>query len=749
MSASTTSSFDRLEEYFQQLHRFGVRLSEQALRFQQQVRQGRFSERGGSFSYDPADPGHIINRSVDITRNFEFIVAFTGAFSSGKSTLLNVLLDTPDLLPASAIPLTAVCTVIRHGEEPRVQVRYVSLEESLDRIRSYIGQPFRKPLTASGIEEALARPENFLEREEDQAALRRFAQLLGRYERIAGHAVAFEERQPFIAGGGITRSGGTLRYHLPTPGQEQEYLAAGGDPELWVTREWLALIRDVTLWVDSPLLHRNVVFLDLPGLNCREDYHRRAIREYCNLADCIVVVTFQPGNQADEDVIESFRRLSANYRKKLFFVLNRVDQFQTEPVELSRSFDYLTRDCIGRDFPRSRCFLTSAYLAREKALASPRFAGDFQRFAAAFSGFQSAVPGIAELVSRVIDDDDPGGVRSFRDHLQAFLTHDAYRTKISEVLDNYDRAIEELRGAASPLYDEVLRMDQRELQLQSALSYFDAIEEMAGQVLYSFRQEYLRGNGNGAPGLSDDVDRVLETLHQQIQSRIVKIFNQPLPTPAPRQEPVGGFDLRRIADDASIQLRREFQDIIVSAVIDCVRRRLHDHINRVGFRDHVGNLFRGSPKWPERLDQMLDRFEFMLRHSLLCKIRVQFYRMPGGRDLRRLDRHISSLEVKDVLIQVFSEFYPDWIYQHIYGAIQDELWLYFYLDTEEFEAELQQFFESSRAAVTTAEVLDEMSIPEEFGNGIGNLREVSAVCREIERLIAERDALRPRVLELA
>ena len=195
--------------------------------------------------------------------------------------------------------------------------------------------------------------------------MKRFAELLRRYDEIADHSVAFGGRAPFIAGGGVLpESGGSYKYFTPTPAEEKRYYTSGGDPARWVTREWLALIRDVELWVPSPMLENDIVFLDLPGLNCREDYHRQAIHEYCNMADCIMVTAFQPGNQADAEVIANFKQLSSNFHDKIFFALNKVDQFVQEPEELVRAVDYLARDTIGGDFPRDRFFLTSAHLSR-------------------------------------------------------------------------------------------------------------------------------------------------------------------------------------------------------------------------------------------------------------------------------------------------------------------------------------------------------------------------------------------------
>lgn len=741
-------SLKDLEKYYRDLHDFGLRLAEVATKFQQSARAGKFPERGASFAYDRNDPRDLLNRSIDITREFEFMVAVTGAFSSGKSSLLNVLLSWPDLLPTSAIPLTAVCTVIRRAEAPRIKVRYVPIEECFNRARLFLDCPFKKEFSRiDQLSEAMEKPENFVEAAGDRESIARFARLIAGYEKIAGRPVSFEERHPTIAGGGaipISRKGNRFRYYFPTPAQEAQYLAEGGDPERWVSREWLALIRDVNLWVDSPILQNNIVFLDLPGLNCREDYHRRAIKEYCNMADCIVVTAFQPGNQADEEVVLDFKKLSSNFREKLFFVFNRVDQFAMEPEELARSFDYLTRDCIGQDFPRNRCFLTSAYLGREHMSGSPQFAGDFERYAKAFRDFRSPITGLDQMVQRTLAPKDPGGVSHFRDCLQAFLAEDAYRTKISEIIENYEAVVDSLRSAASPRYEDALRTDPKELILGAVLEYFHKIEQMARGALYGFRYDYLQGSENGHATLARDLKAVLERAHGEIQRRIAGYFNQPIQTAPPREDPVRDFDLRRIADDASSQLRLEFQEIITGAVVDCIRQRFYDFLNRFKFRDHLKNLLNGSSEWLDRVDRLLERFEFTIRHSVLCKIRGRFYAMPGGRDLKRLEQSIRIAGMKELLTKVFAEFYPNWIFQNVYSEIQNGLWLSFFLDAEELERELRKIFDGVQGVITTSQALEKVKVPEEFTDGFGDLYEVSGLCKQIDNLVREKEALRAR-----
>ena len=76
-----TRNIQDLRKLYEDLHRFGGDLREAASRFQEMARAGGFSEHGRAFKYDRTDPGDTLNRSIDITREFEFLVAVTGAFS--------------------------------------------------------------------------------------------------------------------------------------------------------------------------------------------------------------------------------------------------------------------------------------------------------------------------------------------------------------------------------------------------------------------------------------------------------------------------------------------------------------------------------------------------------------------------------------------------------------------------------------------------------------------------------------------
>ncbi|MDE7159264.1 MAG: dynamin family protein [Muribaculaceae bacterium] len=62
-------------------------------------------------------PAHRIESLMAKTRDERFTVAFVGEFSRGKSTLINSLLGA-DVLPASALPTTALITRVGYGRTP-------------------------------------------------------------------------------------------------------------------------------------------------------------------------------------------------------------------------------------------------------------------------------------------------------------------------------------------------------------------------------------------------------------------------------------------------------------------------------------------------------------------------------------------------------------------------------------------------------------------------------------------------------
>jgi hypothetical protein len=348
-------------------------------------------------------------------------------------------------------------------------------------------------------------------------------------------------------------------------------------------------------------------------------------------------------------------------------------------------------------------------------------------------------------VGRAVDPADPGGVDHLRDRLKSFLLNDAYPSKIAEVVRSYRLVLDRLRDAAEPTLNEMIHMDADDILRNALLEYFRHVETLHRNALYNFRFDYLRGQeGGGRSVLGDDLKRILDETHRAVKDRIRTYFDRPILTTPIREDPVSEFDLLRIADDASQTLRRELQETIINAVHDRVCSVFKSYLSRVGVKDHLENLFRASPEWVRRMDAILDNFQATMLHSLKCIVRNGFFHMPRGRKLKRLERGVSLARLKPLLVEVFSAFYPAWIYENIYTAVIDHLWLSLFLDAEDLGDEVTEFFKSTEAVVTGAQVGEQVEIPEKLVDGSRDLYRTVRTCQRIDALTKERVGLETR-----
>jgi small GTP-binding protein len=82
-----------------------------------------------------------------------FNLVLLGEFKRGKSTLVNALLDR-DLLPAAVVPLTSAVTVLRHGADDRLLVRFEDGREEehpVERLEHFATEP-GNPANRLGVE---------------------------------------------------------------------------------------------------------------------------------------------------------------------------------------------------------------------------------------------------------------------------------------------------------------------------------------------------------------------------------------------------------------------------------------------------------------------------------------------------------------------------------------------------------------------------------------------------------------------
>ena len=84
----------------------------------------------------------------------ELNLLVVGQFKRGKSSLVNALLGA-DVMPTGALPLTGVATVVRYGDEPRIEVLFrhgtERREVSVDELPLYVSEQFN-PANRLGVD---------------------------------------------------------------------------------------------------------------------------------------------------------------------------------------------------------------------------------------------------------------------------------------------------------------------------------------------------------------------------------------------------------------------------------------------------------------------------------------------------------------------------------------------------------------------------------------------------------------------
>ncbi|MBI3945525.1 MAG: dynamin family protein [Armatimonadetes bacterium] len=234
----------------------------------------------------------LLRASAERLLRNQFTLAVVGEFSRGKSSLINALLQAPELLPTSIKPSTAAITVLQYAPEPRASVTLKdgTLRENvpLTSLRDYC--------TAPGL---------------DGSSLR--AQISGTIARLRQ-----QNRVDDLSYEEVERQGqeGALRSSAQV----------------------------VNVWYPAPLLADGIVLVDTPGIGSVNPEHGEATRAFIHRADAVVfLINTDPVISASECHFLTFLQ---DYVSRFLFVITKIDRF--EEAERRESIEY-TRDVI-REF---------------------------------------------------------------------------------------------------------------------------------------------------------------------------------------------------------------------------------------------------------------------------------------------------------------------------------------------------------------------------------------------------------------
>lgn len=232
-----------------------------------------------------------LEEQSNTVRYARYRVTVLGAFSSGKSTFLNALLQT-DLLPSSDLATTAIITELYAAPEDHFFIPFLNttpppdlLDDFKDSILQFCKEtPFQvlEVLNRDGVE-------------------------------YPGLGARFEQG-----------SGDALRALLKELTAEQQR----SQKRFSKLKKLLNREQSLPIWVGTqsfPEELRDVVITDAPGLGSISDSHEVIINRIIPHTHLVlyVVDSTKPGSSVDLDLTS---RISNNMRRKIFYLLNKIDQ---------------------------------------------------------------------------------------------------------------------------------------------------------------------------------------------------------------------------------------------------------------------------------------------------------------------------------------------------------------------------------------------------------------------------------------
>lgn len=251
---------------------------------------------------------HIAKNLLAKASNIEnrtYTICLFGAFSAGKSSFANALLDYP-ILPVSPNPTTATINRILPIDEEHphktVIVKWKTESEMLTEINDYL-QLVKEE--ASSIEVA----QNLIKK-----------LVANPVERYANE---FRYLQAFIKGYSVHRDhlGSEINIDLE---ELSNYVAV---------EETSCFVASIDVYFDCMITRKGITLVDTPGGDSINSRHTELSFEFMKKADCIFYVSYynHAFSKADRAFLVQLGRLKDAFEKdKIFFVINAIDLAKDE-----------------------------------------------------------------------------------------------------------------------------------------------------------------------------------------------------------------------------------------------------------------------------------------------------------------------------------------------------------------------------------------------------------------------------------
>lgn len=271
-----------------------------------------------------------IRTKKDRLENRNLTIALFGAFSAGKSSLINALIG-KNLMPSSPNPTTAVINRISPVSETKKHGTakvYLKSEQLLMDDLFEIVKPFNPPKT-NHFGELLQWAEE--KRIPEKAELNKMYQAY-----IKALILGYKQLEPYI--------GKTMMITL------EEFASFA------VEEQKAAYVEAIDLYYDCSITKQGITLVDTPGADSINARHTNVSFDYIKFADAILYVTYYNHalSRADKDFLMQLGRVKESFElDKMFFIINASD-LAKDKKELELVTNYVQEQLLqlGIRFPR-------------------------------------------------------------------------------------------------------------------------------------------------------------------------------------------------------------------------------------------------------------------------------------------------------------------------------------------------------------------------------------------------------------
>jgi len=239
--------------------------------------------------------------------NERFYVSFTGQIKAGKSTLINALIFSDDILPVDDLPQTAKITILKYAENPYFEVEFYS-EKEWELLKNEI-------IKINGEDKSFF---DIYLREDIRKANIKQSEVIGK---------------PILKNNNLSN----LNMYISKDGKYKPF------------------VKLVTVYFNNDIL-KDVIFVDTPGINDPNPIRSKVTTNWIHKTDANIFLTYAKQAMSEQDFEFIDKYLFGVDTSKKITVINKIDtidgsleQLKKYINELKKKEDFKLRNIFGDD----------------------------------------------------------------------------------------------------------------------------------------------------------------------------------------------------------------------------------------------------------------------------------------------------------------------------------------------------------------------------------------------------------------